>query len=92
MGKSTNYYKTHPEARKKKAETDKKINSRPDQLAKRRELAKKNYEHDKAHGEGSRKGKDLSHVGKKTVYKLVKSNRGSKSDSKGDKNARGGKK
>ena len=29
MGRSTEYYRTHPEARKKKAETDKKINARP---------------------------------------------------------------
>ena len=33
MGKSTEYYRTHPEARKKKAETDKKINARPEQKA-----------------------------------------------------------
>lgn len=31
MGRSTEYYRTHPEARKKKAETDKKINARPEQ-------------------------------------------------------------
>lgn len=32
MGRSTEYYRTHPEARKKKAETDKKINARPEGL------------------------------------------------------------
>lgn len=36
MGRSTEYYRTHPEARRKKAETDKKINARPEQKAKRR--------------------------------------------------------
>lgn len=47
MGRSTEYYRTHPEARKKKAETDKKINARPEQKAKRRELGRKNYKTDK---------------------------------------------
>ena len=47
MGRSTEYYRTHPEARKKKAETDKKINARPEQKAKRRELGRKNYKTEK---------------------------------------------
>lgn len=90
MGRSTEYYRNHPEARKKKAETDKKINSRPEQKAKRRELSKKNYETDKKKGKGWRKGKDCSHTKSGLRYKSVAQNRGSKSDSKGDKNARGG--
>lgn len=93
MGYSTNYYRTHPEAKKKKAATDKKINARPEQKEKRRELSKKNYEHDKKYGKSKRAGKDLSHVENgKTVYKSVKANRGSKGDTGGDKRARGGKK
>ena len=56
MGKSTEYYRTHPEARKKKAETDKKINARPEQKAKRRELGRKNYKTDKLKGKAYRKG------------------------------------
>lgn len=90
MGDSTNYYRTHPEARKKKAKKDKEINSRPEQKAKRRELGRKNYSHDKKYGKGSRKGKDLSHTKGGLRYKSVKANRGSKSDTKGDGNARGG--
>ena len=92
MGRSTEYYRTHPEARKKKAKKDKEINSRPEQLAKRRELAKKNYWTDKRKGKKNRKGKDLAHTVKGLRYKSVKANRGSNSDTKGDKNARGGKK
>lgn len=33
--KSARYYASHPEARKKKAKTDKKINARPKQIKKR---------------------------------------------------------
>lgn len=92
MGRSTEYYKTHPEARKKKAETDKKINARPEQKAKRRELGRKNYETDKKRGKAWRKGKDCAHTKSGFKYKSIKENRGSKSDQKGDRNARGGKK
>ena len=56
MGRSTEYYRTHPEARKKKAETDKKINARPEQKAKRRELGRKNYKTDKIEGKGLSEG------------------------------------
>lgn len=89
--RSAEYYRTHPEARKKKAETDKKINARPEQKAKRRELGRKNYETDKKKGKKWRKGKDLAHTKNGLRYKDMKANRGSKSDSRGDKNARGGK-
>lgn len=89
MGRSTDYYRTHPEARKKKAKKDKEINARPEQKAKRRELGRKNYETDKKKGEGWREGKDCSHTKNGLRYKSVKANRGSKSDTKGDKNARG---
>lgn len=91
VSRSAKYYQTHPEARKKKAATDKKINARPEQKAKRSELGSKNYAHDKKYGKSSRNGKDLSHTKSGLKYKSVSTNRGSKSDSKGDKNARGGK-
>lgn len=86
---STEYYKRHPEARKKKAATDKKINARPEQKKKRRELGKANYDHDKKYGKGGRVGKDLSHTGKGLKYKSIKANRGSKNDTAGDRRARG---
>lgn len=90
MGYSTNYYRTHPEARKKKAKKDKEIGSRPSQMAKKRLRAKKNYWHDKKYGKASRRGKDLAHTKNGLRYKSVKANRGAKSDTKGDRNARGG--
>lgn len=89
MGRSTEYYRTHPEARKRKYETDKKINARPEQKAKRRELGRKNYETDKRKGKSWRKEKDLSHTKNGLRYKSRSKNRGSKSDTKGDRNARG---
>lgn len=91
MGRSTEYYRKHPEARRKKAKTDKKINARPEQKAKRRELGRKNYKTDKLRGKVFRKGKDLAHTVKGLVYKSRSANRGSKSDTAGDRRARGGK-
>lgn len=92
VSRSAKYYQTHPKARQKKYATDKKINARPEQKAKRRELGEKNYEHDKKYGKSSRNGKDLSHTSSGLKYKPSSTNRGSKSDTKGDRNARGGKK
>ena len=74
MGRSTEYYRTHPEARRKKAETDKKINARPEQKAKRRELGRKNYKTDKLKGKAYRKGKDLCHTAKGLRYKSRSAN------------------
>ena len=52
----------------------------------------KKQEYDKKYGKASRKGKDASHTSHGIVYKSSSSNRGSKSDTAGDKRARGGKK
>lgn len=90
MGDSTEYYRKHPEARKKKAETDTKVNARPEQVKKRVEANKARREA-KAAGVNV-KGKDASHTSKGIVFKKSSVNRGSKSDSPGDKRARGGKK
>ena len=89
LSDSAKYYRNHPEAREKKKQTDKKINSRPEQKEKRRELSRKNREHDKKYGKDSRRGKDLSHTSAGLKYKESSTNRGSKKDTQGDKNARG---
>lgn len=89
--KSAEYYHTHPKARKKKAEYDKEYNKRPEQRAKRSELTQINREHDEKYGKASRKGKDASHTSHGIVYKSVHANRGSKTDTAGDRRARGGK-
>ncbi len=89
-GKSAKYYRENPEARKKKAKTDKKINARASQRKKRSELSTKRRQLKK-------KGvnlidKDISHTKNGLVLKKSSVNRGSKSDTKGDREARGGKK
>lgn len=92
VSKTAEYYRTHPKARRKKAEYDKEYNKKPEQREKRSELTQVNREHDKKYGKASRKGKDASHTSHGIVYKSVHANRGSKSDTAGDRRARGGKK
>jgi hypothetical protein len=86
---SAKYYASNPEARAKKAAYDTKFNQKPEQRAKRSELVKVNRERG-TYGNGD--GKDASHTKKGIVMKKASVNRGSKSDSAGDKRARGGKK
>lgn len=90
--KSAQYYRTHPKAREKKKEYDKKFNEKKEQVEKRVELKRENREHDRKYGKASRKGKDLAHTKNGLVYKSRSANRGSKTDSAGDRRARGGKK
>lgn len=92
VSRTAKYYHTHPEARKKKAEYDKEFNKKPEQRKKRSELTQINREHDKKYGKESRRGKDASHTSHGIVYKKSSVNRGSKSDTAGDRRARGGKK
>jgi hypothetical protein len=89
--RTSEYYHTHPKARKKKAEYDKEYNSQPEQRKKRSELVQINREHDKKYGKASREGKDASHTSHGIVYKKSSVNRGSKTDMPGDRRARGGK-
>jgi len=78
LSKSGKYYRDNPSAKKRKAKTDKKINARPEQKKKRRELAKKNSQADKRGV--NRKGKDYDHaVGR---YVSVSKNRGRKEKSR----------
>lgn len=88
--KSAKYYANNPSARKKKAATDKKINSRPNQVTKRVE-ANRARRQAKSAGKNVT-GKDASHTKNGIRFKDSSKNRGSKSDSNGDKRARGGKK
>lgn len=89
LSRTAQYYRDNPEARKKKAATDKKINARPEQLKKRRELAKKRY-HDKKAGKDI-SGKDFDHASGR--YTSPSKNRGKgNSGTPGDRKARGAKK
>lgn len=88
--KSAKYYASNPEARAKKKAYDTKLNSKKEQVQKRVE-ANKARRQAKAAGKDVR-GKDASHTKNGIVFKKSSVNRGSKSDSSGDKRARGGKK
>lgn len=76
LSSSAKYYREHPEAAAKKAQTDSEINSRPEQLAKRRELSKIRYKAEKDGKDLS--GKDYDHHSKKFVK--MKTNRGRKGE------------
>jgi hypothetical protein len=56
--RSARYYRSNPEARRKKAATDKKVNARPGQKAKRAELSKER----RKRGVMGKGGKDMSHT------------------------------
>ncbi len=91
-GKTARYYDANPEAKAKKDAYNKEFNKKPEQRAKRAELSKINREHQKS-GKGKvGDGKDVSHTKNGVMLKKASVNRGSKSDSAGDKRARGGKK
>jgi hypothetical protein len=87
--KTSKFYATHPEARAKKAAYDKKNDATPERRARRAELTKINREKGTA---GNGDGKDWSHTKNGMVMKKASVNRGSKTDSSGDRRARGGKK
>ena len=91
VSRSARYYRTHPRARAKKNAYNRKFNKKAEQRKKRSELTVKNRQHDRKYGRASRKGKDLSHTKHGLVYKKSSANRGSKSDTAGDRRARGGK-
>lgn len=89
LSKSAKYYRDNPEARKKKAATDKKVNARPEQRKKRSELWVERKQR-KRNGQNL-EWKDLSHTKNWIKVKSSKANRGSKKDTAWDKRARGGK-
>jgi len=87
--KSAKYYQSNPEARAKKEAYDKEYHSTDERKKYRAELNKENREKG-TYGNGDRL--DAYHKGKKLIgFKNQSSNRGSKTDSKGDRRARGGK-
>jgi len=78
LSESAKWYRKNKEGRKKKAATDKRVNARPEQRAKRSELTTKNRAYDKKHGKTKRKGKDYDHKVKRYVKSSV--NRGRKGE------------
>jgi len=86
--KTSKYYASNPEARKKRLDYQKEFNSRKSEIKKRCELNKENRKRG-TYGNGD--GLDVSHTSKGTVLKKASINRGSKNDTAGDRRARGGK-
>lgn len=86
LGKTAQYYKDNPEARKKRLAYQAEYNKKPRELAKRIELNKENRRRG-TYGNGD--GKDLSHTKRGYVMKKASENRGDKNDMSGDKRARG---
>jgi len=86
-GRTSEYYKTHPEARKKRLEYQAEYNKRANQLKKRIELNRVNRERGQ-YGDGD--GKDMSHKKNgRIVEESASKNRGSRSNMPGDRRARG---
>ncbi len=88
MKRTAKFYATHPESKAKKAAYDKRNDARPERRARRAELVKINRDKG-TYGNGD--GKDWSHTKNGMVMKKASINRGSKSDTAGDRRARGGK-
>lgn len=86
-GRTSEYYKSHPEARKKRLEYQADYNKKPDQLKKRIELNRVNRERGQ-YGDGD--GKDMSHKRNgRIVEESASKNRGSKTNAPGDVRSRG---
>ena len=92
LSKSTIYYRSHPDSKAKKLAYQSEYNKKPDQVKKRVELNKINRDNHKSGKSKIGDGKDVSHVKSGTVLKKESINRGSKTDSAGDRRARGTKK
>jgi hypothetical protein len=86
LSRSARYYRDNPDARKKKAATDKKVNARPEQRKKRSELVKERRKRG-IYGKG---GDDVSHQKDgSTRMENPSKNRGNGSRTPGDRRARG---
>lgn len=88
-GKTQTYYDNNPDAKAKKDAYNKEFNKKKEQRKKRSELSVKRR---KLIADGKiKKGddRDLSHTKNGLVLKHKSVNRGSKSDTNGDKSARG---
>jgi hypothetical protein len=88
LSKTAKFYRENPEAAEKHREYQRKLNKKPEQKTYRAELNAENRKRKSPKGDK----KDLSHTSKGIVLKPQSVNRGSKSDTAGDKRARGKKK
>ena len=82
------YYRENPESYKKKLDSQKEINKRPEERKRRSELVKENRRRG-TYGNGD--GKDVAHNKNGTRLQDASKNRGSKTAMPGDRRSRGGK-
>lgn len=85
-GKTASYYKSNPEARKKRLEYQREYNKKSREVKKRVELNKENRKRG-TYGNGD--GLDVAHTKNGTRLQKASVNRGSRSAMPGDKRARG---
>ena len=86
LGRTAKFYRENPEAREKRLAYQKRYNARKSQIEKRVE---NNRENRKKGTYGNYDGKDVSHKGNKIVLEKASKNRASKSNTPGDRRARG---
>ena len=86
MKKTAKYYASHPKAKAKKDAYNAEYNKKPAAVKRRVENNKANR---KAGTAGNHDKLDAAHTKRGTVMKPQSANRGSKSDSAGDRRARG---
>lgn len=85
-GRTSKYYASNPEARKKRLEYQKEYNKQDREVKKRVEL---NAENRKRGTYGNGDGKDVAHTKSGTKLQKASVNRGSRTAMPGDKRARG---
>jgi hypothetical protein len=86
LGRTAKYYRDNPEARKKRLAYQKRYNARKAQIERRVRNNRENRELG-TYGNGDKK--DVSHKGRRIVLEAQSKNRASKTNTPGDKRARG---
>jgi len=86
LGRTAKFYRDNPEARKKRLAYQKRYNARKSQIRRRVENNKENRERG-TYGNYDRK--DVSHKGSRIVLESQSKNRASKTNTPGDRRARG---
>ena len=86
LGRTAKFYRDNPEARKKRLAYQKRYNARKAQIKRRVENNRENREEGTY---GNHDKKDVSHKGNKIVLEAQSKNRASKTNTPGDKRARG---
>lgn len=87
--RTARFYRTHPRSRAKHRAYQRSLNKTSAVKKKRAERMRAKRAHDKKYGKASRRGKDASHTKHGIVFKSAHANRGSKTDTIGDRRARG---